>query len=142
MAPALLIATMQSTALTFCSLVIARFFTSSPPPDIPSLLLYTILSTPPNYLWQQFIESKLPGYTLKKIEVDDGGKGVEVEKKLDVRNTLAKIALDQTIGALVNVVAYIGGTRALRGIPLTICWDVVKEVCMLPRCYYKQCSMT
>lgn len=128
MAPAILVATLQSTVLTLCSLLIARFLTSSPPPDIPSLLLYTIISTPPNFLWQQYIESKFPGYKLQKIEVDDGGKGVEVEKALDARNTLVKIGLDQTIGAVVNVTAYIGGTRALRGVPLVVCWDVVKEV--------------
>jgi len=141
MARAILVATVQSTALTLCSLLIARFLTSSPPPDIPSLLLYSIISTPPNFLWQQFIESKFPGYTLKKVEVDDGGKGVEVEKKLNARNTLVKIGLDQTIGALVNVAAYIGGSRALRGVPLNVCLDVVKEVCscQTKRLLFGQC---
>ena len=128
MAPAILTATIQSTILTLCSLLIARFLTSSPPPDIPSQLLYSVIATSPNFLWQQYIESKFPGYTTKKVSVDDGGKGVEVEKKLNWRNTLIKMALDQTLGALVNVAAYIGGTRALRGVPLQECWDVVREV--------------
>ncbi len=132
MTPPILIATIQSTILTLCSLLIARFLTSAPPPNIPSLLLYTILSTPPNFLWQQYIESKFPGYTTRKVEVDDGGKGVEVEKKLDWRNTIIKMGLDQSIGAVVNVSAYIGGTRALRGVPLQDCWDVMKEVDFLP----------
>ena len=136
MAPAILIATFQSTILTLCSLLVARFLTSSPPPNIPSLLLYTILSTPPNFLWQQLIESKLPGYTARKIEVDDGGKGVQVEKRLNWRNTLVKMSLDQSIGAIVNVSAYIGGTRALRGVPLQECWAIMREVCFLYRnCY-------
>ena len=60
--------------------------------------------------------------------MDDGGRGVEVEKKLNVKNTLAKMFLDQTVGAVVNVVAYIGGTRALRGVPLEECMDVMREV--------------
>ena len=128
MASPILAATLQSTLLTFCSLLIARFFTSSPPPNILSLLLYTILSTPPNYLWQQYIESKFPGYALKKVEVDDGGKGVEVEKKLNWRNTLIKMGLDQTVGAVANVSAYIGGTRALRGVPLAECWAIMRNV--------------
>ncbi|KAL6721839.1 hypothetical protein ACLMJK_000944 [Lecanora helva] len=127
MASPILVATLQSTFLTFCSLLIARFLTSSPPPDIVSLLLYTLLSTPPNFLWQQFIESKFPGYLPKKIEVDDGGKGVEVEKKLNWKNTFVKMGLDQSIGAIVNVSAYIGGTRALRGVPLGECWQVMLE---------------
>ena len=62
------------------------------------------------------------------MDVDDGGRGVEVEKRLDVRNTLIKLGLDQTIAAVVNVVAYIGGSRALRGVPLEECWMAVKQV--------------
>lgn len=51
-----------------------------------------------------------------------------MEKILNARNTLVKICLDQSIGAVVNVAAYIGGTRALRGVPLDVCKDVVIEV--------------
>lgn len=129
MVPPILTATLQSTILTLCSLLIAQYLTSSPPPNIPVLLFYTLLSTPPNYLWQQYIEDKFPGYTLQKLDVDDGGKGVEVEKRLNVRNTLIKLGLDQTIAAVVNVVTYIGGSRALRGLPLEECWMAVREVC-------------
>ena len=132
MIPPMIIATFQSTVLTLCSLLIAQYFTSAPPPNIPALLLYTLLSTPPNYLWQQYIESRFPGYTLKKLDVDDGGKGVEVEKTLNMRNTLIKLGLDQTIAAVVNVVAYIGGSRALRGLPLEECWMAVREVSGAP----------
>ena len=60
--------------------------------------------------------------------MDDGGKGVEVEKKLNWRNTLVKMGMDQSIGAVVNVAAYIGGTRALRGVPLQECWGIIREV--------------
>lgn len=63
------------------------------------------------------------------MNVDDGGKGVEVEKRLNVRNTLIKLGLDQTIAAVVNVAAYVGGSRALRGVPLKECWMAVREVC-------------
>lgn len=129
MVPPILTATLQSTILTLCSLLIAQYLTSSPPPNIPVLLFYTLLSTPPNYLWQQYIEDKFPGYTLQKLDVDDGGKGVEVEKRLNVRNTLIKLGLDQTIAAVVNVMTYIGGSRALRGLPLEECWMAVREVC-------------
>lgn len=63
------------------------------------------------------------------MNVDDGGKGLEVEKRLNVRNTLIKLGLDQTIAAVVNVAAYVGGSRALRGVPLKECWMAVREVC-------------
>ena len=77
------------------------------------------------------MESRFPGFTLKKVEVDDGGKGVEVEKRLDVWNTLIKFGLDQTVGAVVNVALYLGGTRLLRGVPPVECWQAVQEVCAL-----------
>ena len=125
----MLIATLQSTFLTLCSLLIARFLTNAdPPPNIPALLVFTLLSTPPNVLWQQWMESKFPGYGVQKVKVDDGGKGVEVEERLNVRNTLVKIGLDQTVGAVVNVVVYIGGTRLLRGVPVELCLDAIKQV--------------
>ena len=74
------------------------------------------------------MEKKFPGYKLSKVEVDDGGKGVELEKKLDVVNTMIKLALDQTVGSIVNVVAYVGLTRLLRGVPMIDCWNAVQEV--------------
>ena len=80
------------------------------------------------------MESKFPGYTLQKLDVYDAGKGVELEKRLNVRNTLVKLGLDQTVGAVVNVVAYIGGSRALRGVPLEECWVAVREACDTPLC--------
>lgn len=121
-------ATLQATILTLCSLLIARFLTSNPPPNIPALLIYTLLSTPPNFWWQEYIERNFPGYTLGKVEVDDGGKGVEVEKKLNVANTLIKLGLDQTVASVVNVVAYIGLTRLLSGVPVVECLDAVRKV--------------
>ena len=137
MASPILVATLQSTFLTLCSLLIARFLTKAdPPPNIPALLIFTLLSTPPNFLWQQWMESKFPGYKVQKVEVDDGGKGVEVEERLNVRNTLVKFGLDQTVGAVVNVGAYIGGTRLLRGVPAGTCWDAVKEVCFTVETIY------
>ena len=60
--------------------------------------------------------------------MDDGGKGVQIEKKLNVQNTCIKVALDQTLSAIVNVAAYIGVTRLLKGVPLDIAWSAVKNV--------------
>ena len=121
-------ATLQATVLTLCSLLIARFLTSSPPPNIPALLIYTLLSTPPNFWWQEYIERIFPGYKIGKVEIDDGGKGVEVEKKLNKANTLIKLVLDQTVASIVNVVAYIGLTRLLSGVPAAECLDAVRKV--------------
>ncbi|KAG7008468.1 hypothetical protein G7Y79_00005g016090 [Physcia stellaris] len=127
MAPRILVATLQSAFLSLCSSLVATYFTNSNPP-ILALVTFTLLSTPPNYLWQQKIEKLLPGYTTRKIAVDDGGRGVEVEKKLNVKNTAMKFAFDQTILALINVTLFIGGVRLLQGIPPNECLQAVKEV--------------
>lgn len=123
-------ATIQSTIITLFSCFIAQFLKPHDPPHYVSLLLYSVLATPPNFFWQQLIEEYFPGYSLTKVEVDDGGKGVEVEKKLNVMNTIIKVILDQTVAAVPNVVGYIGVTRLLRGVPWDICLEAVKEVCI------------
>lgn len=123
-------ATVQSAFITICSCLVAQFLTPDNPPHYVSLILYGILATPPNFWWQQTIEQWFPGYTVKKVEVDDGGKGVEVQKILNVKNTAIKVVLDQTVAALPNVIAYIGVTRLLRGVPLNLCIEAVKEVRM------------
>jgi len=123
-----LIATLQSTFLTLLSTLIARTFTASDPPMVP-LIILALLNTPPNYYWQYLIEKYFPGYTTTKIEVDDGGKGVEVEKKLNVQNTLIKFTLDQTVGAVWNVACFLGLTRFLQGVPIEECFRAIREVC-------------
>lgn len=128
MPSAILKATVQSAFITFCSCLIARFLTPDDPPHYVSLLLYSAMATPPNYLWQQLLEQYFPGFKLKKVEVDDGGKGVEVEKVLNVKNTISKVVLDQTVAAVPNVMGYIGITRLLRGVPIELAWEAVKQV--------------
>ena len=125
---AIIKATFQSAFITLCSCLIAQILTPDDPPHYVSLILYGILATPPNFWRQQTIERWFPGYTLKKVEVDDGGQGVEVGKKLNVRNTAIKVVLDQTVAALPNVVGYIVVTRLLRGVPVDLCLEAVKEV--------------
>ncbi|KAL9101198.1 MAG: hypothetical protein Q9163_003516 [Psora crenata] len=120
-------ATIQATIITLFSCIIVQFLTPDDPPHYLSLILFGILATPPNFLWQRAIEKHFPGYALKKVEVDDGGNGVEVQKRLQVRNTIIKVILDQTLSALPNTAGYIGVTRWLRGVPLELCWEAVKE---------------
>ncbi|OAQ67035.1 hypothetical protein VFPPC_16105 [Pochonia chlamydosporia 170] len=54
-------------------------------------LMFSIISTPPNFLWQDFLESSFPARS----------KG-----ELSLRNTLWKFALDQTIGAVFNTLLF------------------------------------
>ncbi|MCJ1311270.1 hypothetical protein MMC25_004941 [Agyrium rufum] len=136
MPSALQTATTQAAVLNITSSVLAQLLTayrSGGLPGEPSLLnplgldfvpivhflIYSLLSTPPNYLWQQYLEKQFPGYPTgkrkQKIKVDDDGKGVIVEKKLDLTNTAIKFLLDQSLGALVNTVAFLTVIKALRG---------------------------
>ena len=127
MLPHVFTATLQSTFLTLLSAFIARTFTASDPPVVP-LVIFALLNTPPNYYWQEWLEEKMPGYSTKKVEVDDGGKGVVVEKKLNLRNTVLKFTLDQTVGAVWNVAFFLGLTRFLQGVSLEECVRAVKDV--------------
>ena len=121
------LATLQSAFLSLCSSLVTKYFTVHNPP-ISALVTFSFLCTPPNYLWQQFIEQKLPAYTTNKIEVDDGGKGVEVEKRLNIRNTVVKLLLEQTIIAIINVGAFLGFTKWFQGLPVDECIQVIREV--------------
>lgn len=58
-----------------------------------------------NFLWQQYLEEKFPG----KIVLRDG------TIVLNKANTARKFALDQTIGAVVNTVLFIGTFTAFKG---------------------------
>lgn len=89
--------------------------------------------TPVNFLFQQSLESALPAYPTNdprstKIKVDDGGKGVAVEKKLNIRNTVSKIMVDQTVAAAMNTVAFLGVVPVLKGASTGQAWEGIKHV--------------
>ncbi|KAJ9155217.1 Mpv17/PMP22 family protein [Pleurostoma richardsiae] len=79
-------------------------------------VMYTLINTPPNFLWQDFLESTFPAYHAAPTDTalasaasgDDKAldararDGSLVEPRLSIRNTLAKTLLDQTAGAVVN----------------------------------------
>ena len=63
------------------------------------------MSCPPNFLWQQYIESTFPAYAVAA----DG------TKSLDITNTAKKFFLDQTIAALINTAAFVAAFAAFNG---------------------------
>ncbi|KAL8786575.1 MAG: hypothetical protein Q9213_002712 [Squamulea squamosa] len=133
MQQAIIKATLQSAFLALCSALVATFLTTKNPP-IVALVIFSILATPPNYLWQQYLERKLPGYRVEKHESNGDikardliGGGVTVKKQLNVRNTLLKVVIDQTLGSVVNVALHLGLVRALQGVPLAECLQVVRN---------------
>jgi protein Mpv17 len=120
-------ATLQAAVLNLCSCLLATIISHQTPPVIP-LLIFTLIATPPNYLWQQYIERAFPGYSTRKLDLDSGEKEDTEVTKLNVGNTFIKFGLDQTFGAAVNTVGFLVGIRLLRGFPLEDCWQAVKEV--------------
>ena len=95
MSTPLQVATLQAAVLSATSSVIAQLLTSYRDSTFLSssstlnplgldfklviqFFLFTLLNTPPNFLWQQFLEKKFPGYPAQKgkqkVKVDDGGK--------------------------------------------------------------------
>lgn len=124
------------------------------PTEFAHFVLFSLLVTPPNFLWQSWLEAQFPGYTDKLTHtqkeklVDDAVTGssnttsaekggdlkkrftasdgtineqsassspVDVKKKLNIKNTAAKFALDQTFGAAANTILFIAGIALLRG---------------------------
>ncbi|KAG8629554.1 hypothetical protein KVT40_003419 [Elsinoe batatas] len=88
-------------------------------------ILFSLFSCPPNVLWQAFLEQRFPGYDTpaaphtngaSKSRANPNDKPAPAEKKkLNKVNTAKKWVLDQTLGALVNTVAFIAGMLLLKG---------------------------
>lgn len=69
-------------------------------------LTWTIVSCPPNILWQIFLEEKYPA---SRHDLKTG------EKSLSKENTIKKFLMDQTFGATANTIGYIAALAAWRG---------------------------
>lgn len=82
--------------------------------------LFAAISTPPNFLWQSFLESMFPSQTLSpsgpaikaasKNDEKELDKEVKehkiVETRLNKTNTVMKLFLDMTLGAVINTVRF------------------------------------
>jgi hypothetical protein len=97
-----------------------------------------MITAPPNYQWQHFLEKAFPAY----VRIDDGR---DLEKretrqdsltdearskpKLSLRNTLAKWFVDcMTLGAIVNVVAFFILMGLLKGQGLELIGHNIRTV--------------
>ncbi|KAI9722576.1 MAG: hypothetical protein M1828_004573 [Chrysothrix sp. TS-e1954] len=105
MPPAIVNATVQSAVLSATSNILAQvlesYRTSKPysidTKPLSTFVIFTALNTPPNFLWQGFLESSFPGYTLqskvtkhrpyseKAIDVAHEADGEYKEGQLDKR---------------------------------------------------------
>lgn len=113
MPPAIVTATIQSALLSGLSNVLAQGITAYRSEEafvfnaVPLMhfILFTLLSCPPNFLWQEFLEEKFPAYV---VELDG-------QQRLDKLNTARKFFLDQTLGAVINTVLFIAAMGAFKG---------------------------
>lgn len=92
-------------------------------PEFLRFVIFTLLTAPPNYLWQCALERVFPGRkpidskasSLPQYEfhehtslVEEEERDVGVETKLDWKNTMIKWFVDcMTLGALLNTSAFL-----------------------------------
>ncbi|KAI0129068.1 hypothetical protein BJ170DRAFT_594887 [Xylariales sp. AK1849] len=131
-------ATLAAAALSSASNILAQIleaYTGELPFvfDVPQFVRFVILSfitSPPNYIWQQYLERSFPAYERKtalsdvegqrmaKEEVGLGHEGASTEQKpkLNWRNTMTKWFIDcMTLGAIMNTVAFFVLMGILKG---------------------------
>ncbi|KAL7621280.1 hypothetical protein AAE478_008599 [Parahypoxylon ruwenzoriense] len=122
--PPIVTATIQSAVLAATSNLLAQGLTvyQNETPFIIDwvpvfqFVVYALVNVPPNFLWQDFLESAFPACHISPPPVavapaaasDDKAPRQEVkrselvESKLNKTNTAIKMILDQTVGAAVN----------------------------------------
>lgn len=111
-------------------------------------LLLTLLTTPPNFVWQQFLEKRFPAYVasvykrsdevteLEKAEEGgrttprpDAAQQPPLQSAFSLRNTLTKWFIDCiTVGALLNTVAFLVIMGVLKHQSASKIWLNVQEV--------------
>ncbi|KAF4304625.1 putative mpv17 pmp22 protein [Botryosphaeria dothidea] len=123
-------AVLSATSNVLAQLITAQktdqAFTIDPTP-VFKFVLFTVLSTPPNVLWQEFLEDAFPGQKkpppdAPKTQNDEKpAKDVVKDKAkrtsagMNWGNVFMKFLLDQTVGGAVNTALFIAGMKALNG---------------------------
>ncbi|EMD69222.1 hypothetical protein GGP41_004766 [Bipolaris sorokiniana] len=136
--------TLQGAALSVTSNVLAQAI-SSYKDDTPFALNYqsvlkfvvfSVLSTPPNIIWQGFLEDQfptnVPSTPASASSEKSTSKSAPTKTSMSRRNVLIKFILDQTIGAVVNTlmfVSYMAYVNA-QGKPGVNVSDVVTSDCI------------
>lgn len=90
------------------------------------------------FLWLETLESRFPGFEQNEPkagkEKDKANENVNVNEKekqkpkLNVKNTVAKIVVDQVVGGAWNTVAFIATMGFLRGYDYEVIKDEIANV--------------
>ncbi|TID16014.1 integral membrane protein [Venturia nashicola] len=134
---------LQSAALSIVSNILAQVI-GAYQKNIPlslnitpilQFVTYSILNTPLNCLWQDFIEASFPSNVATDVEVpnktDEKAKALQRKKVFSVKNTLIKFALDQTLGAAVNIPLFIVIIGVVKGRSMNTITNNVKAVSLM-----------
>ncbi|KAL7906515.1 hypothetical protein GGI35DRAFT_471075 [Trichoderma velutinum] len=142
-----IVAAALSTTSNFCAQFIEAYWNNSifhlDHIQLFRFIVCTLITTPPNYLWQQFLEKSFPAYPPIRQSRDHGGKDIELkameeaaagasigegfqsqpeattQSKFSIRNTLTKWFIDCiTAGAIMNTVAFLVIMGLLKGQPM------------------------
>jgi hypothetical protein len=74
--------------------------------------------SPLTYVWLESLESRFPGSSedtsVNKSTAEKNGSK-QGKQKLNVKNTVVKVVIDQTVGAAINTVAFVMTMGLLRG---------------------------
>lgn len=104
--------------------------------DILRSAILGAITTPPNFLWQNFLEKKFP--SKKEIVQEESKKSDLIENeegRLSKTNTVAKFFLDQTIGCWLNTLAFLLLFGFLKGKGVLEIENEVRGVRNSPRLY-------
>ncbi|SPO03762.1 related to glomerulosclerosis protein Mpv17 [Cephalotrichum gorgonifer] len=107
--PPIVKATLQSAVLGGLANFLAQFFRSYRLDiriyidwvPVVQFVILSIITTPPNIMWGQYLEQSFPAHAPQK-PADKGEKKPAGAPPLNVRNTVIKTLLDQTVGSAVN----------------------------------------
>lgn len=116
--------------------------------DRNALLEFTtcaFIQSPLNFLWQEKLEHAFPGNNASNSSSSEGKQcsGQLQKPTMNARNTLAKVVLDQTVGAAWNTVLFVVTIGLLRGQSLDANIEQLQAVRYLPaRLFSQSCLQT
>ncbi|KAF3901569.1 hypothetical protein ABW21_db0202361 [Orbilia brochopaga] len=112
-------------------------------PPIFRFFIFTLITTPPNYKWQAFLERTFPTYTTASRRESKKTDDLDMKEKagplspslppaepgrIDKGNILKKLFLDQCCGGPINNALFIVGMGLLNGNPWEqIQWNVARD---------------
>jgi protein Mpv17 len=96
--------------------------------------VYTIVNIPINVFWQEWLEATFPGSKPAPVptaaaDEKKASKPVKSDKQVrDVKNTLIKFAMDQSVGAAFNIPIFLATIGAVKGQGWEQILDTVRRV--------------